>query len=141
KVLAALEAGADPPGCFTAFITQGPPFPPRGNPAPLETPERRGPPRLPGPPAPPRPHIPPSDRAGLPLPRRAAVSLTGCVRPARYTWCAGSAAEAMAGKRCHRVQNSPAKGASDESGQQGQPHEERNEPSAAPRRHRVRPYP
>src|SRR5262249_11111705 len=42
KVRAALEAGADAAGCFTAFITQGPAFPRRVNLALLETLERRG---------------------------------------------------------------------------------------------------
>jgi dihydroorotate dehydrogenase len=42
KALAALEAGADAVGCFTAFITRGPTFPRRVGLALLETLERRG---------------------------------------------------------------------------------------------------
>jgi dihydroorotate dehydrogenase len=42
KALAALEAGADAVGCFTAFITEGPAFPRRVNRALLEIIERRG---------------------------------------------------------------------------------------------------
>jgi dihydroorotate dehydrogenase len=42
KALAALEAGADAVGCFTAFITQGPAFPRRVNLALLRTLEQRG---------------------------------------------------------------------------------------------------
>jgi dihydroorotate dehydrogenase len=40
--LAALEAGADAVGCFTAFITRGPAFPRRVNLALLEVIEKRG---------------------------------------------------------------------------------------------------
>jgi dihydroorotate dehydrogenase len=42
KALAALEAGADAVGCFTAFITQGPTFPRRVNLALLRVLEQRG---------------------------------------------------------------------------------------------------
>jgi dihydroorotate dehydrogenase len=42
KALAALEAGADAVGCFTAFITRGPAFPGRVGRALLESLERRG---------------------------------------------------------------------------------------------------
>jgi dihydroorotate dehydrogenase len=42
SALAALEAGADAVGCFTAFITRGPAFPRRVSLALLETLERRG---------------------------------------------------------------------------------------------------
>ncbi|HSD28893.1 MAG TPA: hypothetical protein VLL75_16450 [Vicinamibacteria bacterium] len=42
NALAALEAGADAVGCFTAFITRGPAFPRRVNLALLEILERRG---------------------------------------------------------------------------------------------------
>ena len=42
KALAALEAGADAIGCFTAFITRGPAFPRRVSQALLATLERRG---------------------------------------------------------------------------------------------------
>ena len=42
KALAALEAGADAVGCFTAFITRGPSFPRRVSLALLEALERRG---------------------------------------------------------------------------------------------------
>ena len=42
KALAALEAGADAVGCFTAFITRGPAFPRRVNLALLEVIEKRG---------------------------------------------------------------------------------------------------
>jgi len=42
KALAALEAGADAVGCFTAFITQGPAFPRRVNLGLLEVLEQRG---------------------------------------------------------------------------------------------------
>ena len=41
KALAALEAGADAVGCFTAFITRGPAFPRRVNLSLLETLEQR----------------------------------------------------------------------------------------------------
>jgi dihydroorotate dehydrogenase len=46
KALAALEAGANAVGCFTAFITQGPAFPRRVNLALLRALEERGLPRL-----------------------------------------------------------------------------------------------
>jgi dihydroorotate dehydrogenase len=42
KALAALEAGADAVGCFTAFITRGPAFPRRVNQALLKVVEERG---------------------------------------------------------------------------------------------------
>jgi dihydroorotate dehydrogenase len=42
KALAALEAGADAIGCFTAFITRGPSFPRRVSLALLEALARRG---------------------------------------------------------------------------------------------------
>ncbi len=42
KALAALEAGADAVGCFTAFITRGPTFPPRVAAALLAALEQRG---------------------------------------------------------------------------------------------------
>jgi dihydroorotate dehydrogenase len=42
KALAALEAGADAVGCFTAFITRGPSFPRRVSQALLEALDRRG---------------------------------------------------------------------------------------------------
>jgi dihydroorotate dehydrogenase len=42
KALAALEAGADAVGCFTAFITRGPSFPRRVSLALLEALDRRG---------------------------------------------------------------------------------------------------
>jgi dihydroorotate dehydrogenase len=48
KTLAALEAGADAVGCFTAFITRGPTFPRRVNLHLLEILERRGLQRLAG---------------------------------------------------------------------------------------------